>query len=169
MTDLGTFRNQFFRFLVHTSQEFPLHSRDTFVETTGRLWLSCLTCTSMALFSLKSSQIHGYFSSRIGRSLLTMSLRFAIVFSPFHSLRDRLKYGRLATQSADAVLAQNAVGDVFYSSHNSNPRVLTPFNEIRLAFHCFTYFLLSALPNTSLQEQQQCQPAVAAIEHGCTD
>jgi hypothetical protein len=69
--------------------------------------------------------------------------------SPLPSLRDRLNHGSLATQLAyNAVLAQNAVGDVFQLCHNSNPRALAPFDEAHLGFHRFT-FLASALPTRS--------------------
>ena len=58
---------------------------------------------------------------------------------------DRLNYRFLAAQSAyHRVLPQNAVGDVFQLCHNSKPRALAPFNEIRLGSHWLTSFCICA-------------------------
>jgi hypothetical protein len=51
---------------------------------------------------------------------------------------------RITRSIDDAVLAQNAVGDVFQLCHNPNSRVLAPFHEICLAFHSLTFFLASS-------------------------
>jgi len=67
----------------------------------------------------------------------------------FHPMRDRHRRWSFAAGAADdAVLAQNAVRNVFKLCHNSDPRVVAPLNEIYLAIHCalpLSEFILRAL------------------------
>jgi hypothetical protein len=70
----------------------------------------------------------------------------------FQSVRDRPSSDCGTTESAhNTVLAQNAVGDVFQLCHNSNSRVLAPFNEIRLVFHWLTWFCIYTADPLSLR------------------
>jgi len=80
-----------------------------------------------------------------------MTVRLAIGGSPCCSTQCVIGIGVwsfAAGAADDAVLAQNAVRNVFKLCHNSDPRVVAPLNEIYLAIHCalpLSEFILRAL------------------------
>ena len=89
--------------------------------------------------------------------------------SPFPSLRNRLHSGSLAAHSThNAVLAQNAIGDVFQLCHNSNPRAIAPFNEVQLGFHCLTSLHLHCGP-AQCKSNNYAKPQWERWARVCTD
>jgi hypothetical protein len=80
----------------------------------------------------------------------------------FHSSGERLGSDGDPTR-ADAVLAQNAVGDVFQLDHDSKPGALAPFNDIRLAVHGLTSFSICTAEPAQHKSKNSANPQWGVI------